>query len=69
MTQGSSALGLPIILIVTREERRSQEINPRSGGMNGQQGKGIHEEPANITLIPALNMVSATVVLTSALVM
>lgn len=67
MTQDSSALGLPIILIVTREEGRSQEIKPRDECMNAQQGKGIYEEPANITLTPALNMVIAVVVLTSAL--
>lgn len=67
MTQDSSALGLPIIPIVTREERRRQEIKPRDEGMNAQQGKGIYEEPANITLTPALNMVIDVVVLTSAL--
>ena len=61
MTEGSSALSLPTIQTVAREGRRSQEDKAKGWW-------GVWGESGGVTLIPALNMVSAAVVLTIGLV-
>lgn len=60
MTEGSSALSLPTIQTVAREGR-SQEDKAKGW-------RGVWGESGGVTLIPALNMVSAAVVLTIGLV-